>query len=58
MTEIVCADVSIHDSRFERCTGSGIVARVIVPFCPECEDRPADSGCFHEAVRRVWGQWN
>ena len=46
-TEIIPAYLSIHDERFTDCVGWGRVLRLAVPFCPDCEPRPADSGCLH-----------
>jgi len=40
--------VSIHDSRFSACAGSGEVQRVNFPFCPQCEGEPSIvRGCVH-----------
>jgi hypothetical protein len=51
--EIVAAFISIHDARFEdTCAGAGIVVRLAIPYCPKCEPRPAQSGCFHEYPAR------
>lgn len=46
--EIVPAFISMHDARFEQCTGGGVALRLAIPFCPKCETKPEDHGCFHE----------
>ena len=46
--EYVGAFVSIHDARFERCSGYGRCIRMIIPYCPNCEPRPSERGCLHE----------
>lgn len=48
--------VSIHDARFEACAGSGSVARIVVPYCPQCEPTPEGSGCFHEMPFPIVGR--
>src|SRR6516225_3071000 len=45
----VCAYVSVHDPQFgDECVGSGKVLRPRIPYCPRCEVRPEESGCFHD----------
>jgi len=45
------AFVSVHDSRFSICAGSGKVIRTAIPYCPKCEPtidaKAALSGCVH-----------
>jgi hypothetical protein len=51
--EIVGAYISIHEAMFEgQCAGSGRCVRLAVPYCPTCERRPQEHGCFHEAILR------
>jgi hypothetical protein len=46
---IVGAYVALHDLRFGlACAGSGKVLRMAIPYCPRCEERPAEQGCIHE----------
>jgi len=46
--EIIGAYMSLHDTRFPGCAGSGRVMRLVIPFCPKCETRPSEYGCIHE----------
>lgn len=47
--EIISAYMSVHDLRFgDLCAGSGRVMRLVIPFCPNCEPAPNESGCLHE----------
>lgn len=40
--------LSIHDSPFQgTCAGSGRVARILIPYCPYCEEKPDEYGCLH-----------
>lgn len=46
--DTVVAYMTIHDTRFEpECAGSGRVIKMLIPFCPECEERPDERGCVH-----------
>jgi hypothetical protein len=59
--EIVGAYMSLHDPRFPGCVGRGKVLRLVVPFCPQCEARPEESGCSHdneELAVAAWGRQN
>jgi len=38
--------LSIHDSRFEACAGPGQVLKVVLPYCPSCEELDR-AGCLH-----------
>lgn len=47
--EVIGARMSIHDARFAgMCAGPGAVVVVAIPWCPKCETKPEDHGCFHE----------
>ncbi len=38
----------LHDERFgDACAGPGRALRMDIPFCPQCEARPAEFGCIH-----------
>jgi hypothetical protein len=57
--EVVGASISLHDARFVNCAGGGKVCIVVIPFCPKCETRPDDHGCFHEQMVLITkGIWN
>lgn len=44
----VAACVSLHNSPFQDiCAGWGEVFYATIPYCPKCEEPPADSGCLH-----------
>jgi hypothetical protein len=49
--EYIGAFLSVHDASFDSgCAGPGGVVRLVVPFCPQCEERPALAGCIHEHI--------
>lgn len=41
------AAISIHTNLFSDCAGQGRVIWIAVPYCQDCEERPAGSGCIH-----------
>jgi|GEM_PF-6006584 len=43
----VLAYISIHTTLFTNCAGGGVVERVEMPYCPNCETRPESLGCVH-----------
>jgi hypothetical protein len=45
---LVFAFLSMHDARFSICSGYGVCWRIAIPYCPNCEPRPRESGCLHE----------
>lgn len=45
---MILAYVSVHSIWFAgRCVGEGKVDRLIIPYCPQCEQMPDKSGCIH-----------
>jgi|HubBroStandDraft_1064217.scaffolds.fasta_scaffold142217_2 hypothetical protein len=48
--EIIGAYLSIHDKRFDHCAGPGHVVRLVVPYCPRCEEQPEARGCLHDDI--------
>ena len=46
--QYVLTYLSVHDSPFaDVCAGTGRVMRMPIPYCPNCEERPALHGCLH-----------
>lgn len=39
--------ISLHIQEEEECVGPRIEGGVLIPFCPECEERPEEFGCVH-----------
>jgi len=40
------AFISVHRLT-ENCVGTGKITPVDIPYCPQCEERPYELGCFH-----------
>jgi hypothetical protein len=49
-TEIatIIAFMAVHDERLaDSCAGPGRVWQLPIPYCPRCEEKPANHGCIH-----------
>jgi hypothetical protein len=57
--KMVRAYAPVHDPRFgDACVASWKVLRPAIPFCPRCEVRPEESGCFHDLEVPVFRKWS
>ncbi len=41
------AQIEIHEAWHGLCKGNGEVFEAGVPYCPGCEEPPAETGCVH-----------